>query len=138
MECVAPLGSVYQAGTLSGNPVAVSAGLATIKTLEENKDLYSALENKSNRLQQAMKKSGFNVNRVGSIMTPFFTDTFVENYGTAKTADTEQYAKYYKYMLEMECILPLRSLKQCLCPLPIVIRILIIPVELLKALRLRA
>lgn len=100
MECVAPLGSVYQAGTLSGNPVAVSAGLATIKTLEENKDLYSALENKSNRLQQAMKKSGFNVNRVGSIMTPFFTDTFVENYGTAKTADTEQYAKYYKYMLE--------------------------------------
>ena len=101
MECVAPLGSVYQAGTLSGNPVAVSAGIATLKILEKNKDsIYPELERKSAKIENAMKNAGLNVNRVGSIMTAFFTDKKVVDYDTAITADTKRYAEYYNHLLE--------------------------------------
>ena len=98
MECVAPLGSVYQAGTLSGNPTAVAAGIATLKIIENEKDLYNQLETKSAILENAMKSAGLNVNRVGSIMTPFFTDIKVTDYDSAKTSDTQKYAEYYEYM----------------------------------------
>lgn len=99
MECVAPLGSVYQAGTLSGNPVAVSAGIETLKILEENQEeIYSSLESKSSKIEQAMKKAGLNVNRTGSIMTVFLTDTRVTDYDTAQTSDTKAYARYFKYL----------------------------------------
>lgn len=99
MECVAPLGSVYQAGTLSGNPVAVSAGIETLKILEENQEeIYSSLESKSSKIEQAMKKAGLNVNRTGSIMTVFFTDASVTDYDTAQTSDTRAYARYFKYL----------------------------------------
>lgn len=99
MECVAPLGSVYQAGTLSGNPVAVSAGIETLKILEENQEeIYSSLESKSSKIEQAMKKAGLNVNRTGSIMTVFFTDAKVTDYDTAQTSDTKAYARYFKYL----------------------------------------
>lgn len=99
MECVAPLGSVYQAGTLSGNPVAVSAGIETLKILEENQEeIYSSLESKSSKIEQAMKKVGLNVNRTGSIMTVFFTDARVTDYDTAQTSDTRAYARYFKYL----------------------------------------
>ncbi len=99
MECVAPLGSVYQAGTLSGNPVAVSAGIETLKILEENQEeIYSSLESKSSKIEQAMKKAGLNVNRTGSIMTVFFTDARVTDYDTAQTSDTKAYARYFKYL----------------------------------------
>lgn len=99
MECVAPLGSVYQAGTLSGNPVAVSAGIETLKILEENQEeIYSSLESKSSKIEQAMKKGGLNVNRTGSIMTVFFTDARVTDYDTAQTSDTRAYARYFKYL----------------------------------------
>lgn len=99
MECVAPLGSVYQAGTLSGNPVAVSAGIETLKILEENQEeIYGNLESKSAKIEQAMKKAGLNVNRTGSIMTVFFTDASVTDYDTAQTSDTRAYARYFKYL----------------------------------------
>lgn len=99
MECVAPLGSVYQAGTLSGNPVAVSAGIETLKILEENQEeIYGSLESKSSKIEQAMKKAGLNVNRTGSIMTVFFTDARVTDYDTAQTSDTRAYARYFKYL----------------------------------------
>ena len=101
MECVAPLGSVYQAGTLSGNPVAVSAGISTLKILEKNKDtIYPELERKSAKIENAMKNAGLNVNRVGSIMTAFFTDKKVVDYDTATTANTKRYAEYYNHLLE--------------------------------------
>lgn len=100
MECVAPLGSVYQAGTLSGNPVAVSAGIATLKLLERHSDLYCAIDAKSEKIESAMQKAGFNVNRVGSILTPFFTEKNVVDYDTARSADVTQYACYYRYLLE--------------------------------------
>lgn len=98
MECVAPLGSVYQAGTLSGNPAAVAAGIATIEALEHCEDIYSELERKSAMLEQAMKGAGLNVNRVGSLLTAFFTDQKVTDYESAKTSDTHRYAEYFRYL----------------------------------------
>lgn len=98
MECVAPLGSVYQAGTLSGNPVAVTSGIETIKILESNVSKYDVLNDKSAKIEKAMKEIGLNVNRVGSIMTPFFTDKMVIDYDTAVTSNTENFAKFFNHM----------------------------------------
>lgn len=98
MECVAPLGSVYQAGTLSGNPVAVTSGIETIKILESNVSEYDVLNEKSAKIEKAMKETGLNVNRVGSIMTPFFTDKKVTDYDTAVTSNTENFAKFFNHM----------------------------------------
>lgn len=100
MECVAPLGSVYQAGTLSGNPVAVASGLAMLRELENNPEIYDQLERKSAKIESAMKKAGMNVNRAGSLLTAFFTDSKVTDYDSAKTADTKAYADYFGYLLE--------------------------------------
>ena len=100
MENVAPVGKVYQAGTLSGNPIAVTAGIETLKILRENKNIYTELEKKSEILEKAFKGSGFNVNRVGSLLCPFFTDKKVESYTDALSSDMEKYAKYFSFMLE--------------------------------------
>lgn len=99
MQCVAPLGSVYQAGTLSGNPIAVAAGTAAIRKLEKDPEIYSRIDKKAAKLENAAKKAGLNVNRAGSLLTVFFTDKKVSNYDEAKTADTEKYAKFYSHML---------------------------------------
>lgn len=100
MEYISPLGSVYQAGTLSGNPIAVSAGLSTINEIEKHSDFYDELERKSAYLENAMIKSGLNVNRVGSIMTVFFSDKKIVDYDTAKTSDTKKYAEFFNHLLE--------------------------------------
>lgn len=100
MECISPLGSVYQAGTLSGNPIAVASGLATISAIESIPDFYAELERKSAKIEKAMRASGMNVNRVGSILTAFFTDESVTDYDTAKKSDTQKYADYFSYLLE--------------------------------------
>lgn len=100
MECVAPSGSVYQAGTLSGNPVAVAAGLTTLKILDENPAIYDQLEQKSKLIESAMLNAGLNVNRAGSLMTVFFNNTKVESYDSAKLSDTQKYAEYFGYLLE--------------------------------------
>ncbi len=100
MECVAPLGSVYQAGTLSGNPTAVAAGLATITELESNPNIYIDIDKKAEKLEVAMKNKGFNVNRVGSLITAFFTNQNVVDYNTAKSSDTNAYANFFEYMLD--------------------------------------
>lgn len=100
MECVAPLGSVYQAGTLSGNPVAVAAGIATISELEKSLTIYDKLETNSGKIELSMRNAGLNVNRLGSLLTVFFTDQKVVDFDSAKTADTREYGKYYRYLLE--------------------------------------
>ena len=100
MEHVAPLGAVYQAGTLSGNPIATAAGIAQITQIERTPDLYSELDRKAGILENAATKAGLNVNRVGSLMTIFFTDNTVTDYDTAQTANRTQYAKYFTYLLE--------------------------------------
>lgn len=99
MECVAPLGSVYQAGTLSGNPCAVAAGIATLKQIESTPDIYEALDKKSAVLEEAMKSSGLNVNRCGSLMTVFFNSEKVVSYDESRACDTEKYAEYYRHLL---------------------------------------
>lgn len=99
MECVAPLGSVYQAGTLSGNPCAVAAGIATLKQIESTPDVYEALDKKSAVLEKAMKSAGLNVNRCGSLMTVFFNSEKVVSYDESRACDTEKYAEYYRHLL---------------------------------------
>jgi glutamate-1-semialdehyde 2,1-aminomutase len=112
MSNVSPLGSVYQAGTLSGNPVAMSAGLATLKYLKENYDIYFKLEEKSRELQlgfeQNIRETGIKaiINRMGSMMTLFFTDENVYNYETAKKSDTSKYAQYFLEMFDQGIYLP--------------------------------
>ncbi len=107
MEMMAPVGPVYQAGTLSGNPLAMAAGIAMLKMIEETKDLYTEMERKAARLEvgirQNLKATGVEgvINRVGSMMTLFFTSAQqVTNLEEAMTADTELYAKYFKLSLE--------------------------------------
>jgi len=105
MDHVAPLGGVYQAGTLSGNPLAVAAGLATLKALEDRK-AYARLEALGARLEQglldAAGKAGvpFTVNRVGSMLTGFFCAGPVNDYADARTADAGRYARFYHGMLD--------------------------------------
>lgn len=101
METIAPLGAVYQAGTLSGNPMAVAAGIATLKILRETPSVYAELEQKTARIEQAMREKGWVVNRVGSLLSAFFTKGKpVTDYETAQTADTKAYAAYFGHMLE--------------------------------------
>ena len=103
MDKVAPTGSVYQAGTLSGNPVAMTAGLTTLRILKENPDIYERLEAKGAKLEEAYKAKFGDaacVNRVGSIMSAFFTPEKVIDYDTATTSDTDAFGRYFRYMLE--------------------------------------
>ena len=107
MDTVAPVGPVYQAGTLSGNPLAVAAGLAQLTMLAEQKDtLYTDLHHKMHTLAQATKEAAarlgipHRVNRLGSMMTLFFTDAKVMDFATAKTSDTARYAAFFRALLE--------------------------------------
>lgn len=105
MNCIAPDGPVYQAGTLSGNPLAMAAGVATLKQLQQ-KDFYQQLDERSadfaSMLTEVARRTGIPVtlNRVGSLMTGFFTDKPVVDFDSAMTADTERYARHYRQMLE--------------------------------------
>jgi len=105
MQHLAPVGPVYQAGTLSGNPVAMAAGLATLKIIAK-RDIYKKIEKKAAKLSEGLKEAaqdaGVDVycTRVGSISCMFFTGTEVVDYKTAKNSNTEKYALYFKSMLE--------------------------------------
>lgn len=104
MDCLAPLGPVYQAGTLSGNPLAVSAGLAMLRLLREARP-YEELDRRSARLEQGLRNAASEagipavVNRVGSMMTSFFTKDPVSDWCTAKLSDTESYGRFFRSML---------------------------------------
>ncbi|MCS7223925.1 MAG: glutamate-1-semialdehyde 2,1-aminomutase [Armatimonadetes bacterium] len=111
MQVVAPLGPVYQAGTLSGNPVAVTAGLATLQFLQETHP-YGELDEKGRWLQEALQSAAqkvripVQINRVGSMMTLFFTDQPVTDYESAMRANTRAFAAFFHAMLEMGIFLP--------------------------------
>lgn len=100
MDCVAPLGGVYQAGTLSGNPIATTAGIATLTVLKENKHLYAEIEKKAEKIANSYRKIGASVNQIGSLLSGFFTDREVNDYDSATSSDTEKYAKFFNYLLE--------------------------------------
>ena len=103
MELVAPLGPVYQAGTLSGNPVAMAAGLAQLRILESTPAIYTELERRGAMLQEGLREalSGMpvQVNRVGSILTVFFTEQPVTGYAQAKSSDLELFKRWYNGLL---------------------------------------
>ena len=106
MEMVSPTGPVYQAGTLSGNPVAMAAGYAQLTILREHPEYYRQLNEKSDiffrKLELAAAAAGkaCQVNHIGSLGCLFFTGEHVRDYASAKTSDTTQYAAYCNYMLD--------------------------------------
>ncbi|HSB70514.1 MAG TPA: glutamate-1-semialdehyde 2,1-aminomutase [Candidatus Methylomirabilis sp.] len=105
LDQVAPLGPVYQAGTLSGNPLAMAAGIETLMLLEAP-GFYADLEAKGKRLTEGLVAAAaahripVQINRVGSMLTAFFTDAAVSDYATAKTADTARYGAFFRALLE--------------------------------------
>ncbi len=99
MSKVAPSGPVYQAGTLSGNPLAVSAGLAMLRHIKTHPEIYAQLEARTARLCAAAP-AGITVNRVGSMFTFFFTGQAVTDYESAKRSDTVAFARFFHAMLE--------------------------------------
>lgn len=111
MERVAPLGPVYQAGTLSGNPLAMRAGLATLPRLEAP-GFYGAVNRRTQRLAEglrnALKESALpgQVNVAGSLLTLFFRERPVRNYDDAKKSDTKKFGKFFQEMLERGIFLP--------------------------------
>lgn len=106
MDMVSPKGPVYQAGTLSGNPVAMAAGLQMLRFLNENRPLYQQLEDTQQKIvagfKSNMDKLGLNysINAVGSMFSIFFTDQSVKDFETAKSSDLEVFGKYFNAMLE--------------------------------------
>lgn len=112
MKKVSPSGPVYQAGTLSGNPLAMTAGLTTLKTLQNNLEIYDQLELKAKKIQEGFEKNikevgiKATVNRVGSMITIFFSKEPVFDYESAKKCNTKHYAKYCKSMLKEGIYLP--------------------------------
>jgi len=99
MKKVAPLGPVYQAGTLSGNPLAVSAGVAMLRHLLEHPNVYDTLETRAAQLC-ARTPPGVTVNRVGSMFTFFFTPEPVTDWESAKRSDTACFGRFFHFMLE--------------------------------------
>lgn len=106
MDFVSPQGPVYQAGTLSGNPVAMAAGFAQLSYLNEHPEVYAKLESTTNAIvkgyENALQSKGLNctMNQIGSMFSLFFSDQKVTDFELAKTCDTEAFGKYFRHMLE--------------------------------------
>src|SRR5690606_37292913 len=105
MEKLSPSGPVYQAGTLSGNPLAMSAGFAALSYIKEHPEIYVQLEKASMYLENGFKENlkavgkNYAMNRVGSMMCLFFTEKSVNDFKSALTSNTELYGKYFHEML---------------------------------------
>ncbi|KAA5532900.1 glutamate-1-semialdehyde 2,1-aminomutase [Paenimyroides baculatum] len=106
MDYLAPVGPVYQAGTLSGNPLAMAAGLAMLQSINNDAELFNRLEEKTAYLEDGIRKiltannKTFTVNRVGSMISIFFCENQVENYEDASKADTPEFKKFFHDLLE--------------------------------------
>ncbi len=103
MELVAPSGPVYQAGTLSGNPAAVSAGIETLRILKSDSMIYERLNQKARRISESAKKAAGGricVNQIGSLIGIFFTERQVKDYEGALSSDPAKYADYFGYLLD--------------------------------------
>jgi glutamate-1-semialdehyde 2,1-aminomutase len=111
MEKVAPLGGVYQAGTLSGNPLAMTAGIVTLELLKSKK-VYKDLERMTSYLTEEISKSAeengipLSINQATGMFTLFFTEGPVRDYHTAKTSDTKRFAQFFIEMMEQGIYLP--------------------------------
>jgi glutamate-1-semialdehyde 2,1-aminomutase len=106
MECVSPAGPVYQAGTLSGNPLAMAAGIAMLTYLKSNPSVYGQLNEVTSLLTAGLRKQwseaghNYTINQVGSMFTLFFTTAEVVDFDSAKTTDTARFAQYFQSMLQ--------------------------------------
>lgn len=106
MEKVSPLGPVYQAGTLSGNPLAMAAGIATLEEIRQTPDLYQVLESRGERLERRLREASAAagvpsaVNRVGSMLTLFFREAPVHDFESATASDTKAFARFFHGLLE--------------------------------------
>ncbi len=106
MSMISPSGPVYQAGTLSGNPVAMAAGIKTLQILRDNPGIYIELDRKGGQLEAVFKAAAARhgipsaVNRVGSMLSAFFNDAYVTDYKTAVKSDTVSFSRYFAGMLE--------------------------------------
>lgn len=108
MDMVAPVGPVYQAGTLSGNPIATTAGIETLRILRDTPELYSQIARNAEELAETIRGTMGEkvcVNQIGSLMSVFFTEQQVVDYETATSSDVEKYADYFNYMLEQQIYL---------------------------------
>jgi glutamate-1-semialdehyde 2,1-aminomutase len=116
MEYLSPLGPVYQAGTLSGNPIAMAAGLAMLQTLNADAGLYARLEEKGAYLQKgiaetlARKGVTHTINRVGSMISVHFSETAVTDFDTAALGNNDTFKKFFHHMLAQDKLLGLKSL----------------------------
>ncbi|MCA0389752.1 MAG: glutamate-1-semialdehyde 2,1-aminomutase [Bacteroidetes bacterium] len=112
MEKLAPLGPVYQAGTLSGNPLAMASGYAALSHIKENPGIYSLLEDRTDQLETGFRENldklgkNYRINRIGSMISMFFTDSPVYDFDTAVKSDTALYAKFFHGMLDRGIYLP--------------------------------
>ncbi|MGH9601804.1 MAG: glutamate-1-semialdehyde 2,1-aminomutase [Terriglobales bacterium] len=120
MDMVAPLGPVYQAGTLSGNPLAMAAGLATLRYLRDNRrHFYNELEERAHTLvtgiTEAAHQTGLALthNRVGSMFTWFFTNTTVQDFATAGESDLARFGRFHRAVLEFGVFLPPSQFEAC-------------------------
>ena len=106
MDYVSPQGPVYQAGTLSGNPIAMSAGYAILSYLNDHDEVYSKIENTTKRIVQGISNNlellnlSYTINQVGSMFSLFFSDKKITDFNLAKGCDTEKFGKYFRAMLE--------------------------------------
>lgn len=106
MDMVSPVGPVYQAGTLSGNPIATTAGIVTLEILKKHPEYYGEIERKARQLARAFEERAERsgeaiwVNQIGSLLSAFFTAGPVEDYDSATASDTKAYAAYFGRMLE--------------------------------------
>ncbi|AKQ45244.1 glutamate-1-semialdehyde aminotransferase [Rufibacter radiotolerans] len=106
MDAVAPAGPVYQAGTLSGNPIAMSAGIAALSYLNDNPQVYTRLQQVSDRMVDGMKNNllqlglNYTINQVGSMYSLFFTEQEITDFASAKTSDLQLFGKYFHEMLQ--------------------------------------
>lgn len=108
MDMVAPVGPVYQAGTLSGNPIATTAGIETLTILKETPQLYTQIAESAKAIADCMRETfgdAVCVNQIGSLMSVFFTGEKVTDYATATSSDVAKYAAYFNYMLEHQIYL---------------------------------
>ena len=108
MDQVSPVGPVYQAGTLSGNPLAMAAGLATLTILKNDNEIYNRLDKSGDYVETQWKAIAhkYNIpvqlNRVGSMFTLFFTSDPVHSFSDARKSDTERFAKFFNGLLNLE------------------------------------
>lgn len=119
MEIIAPSGPVYQAGTLSGNPLAMSAGVETLKIIDEDPEFYADLEATGSLLESGIRgilseqKLDFVINRSGSMFTLFFTTDPVTDFASAKRSDTGKFGVFFNSMLERGVYLPPSQFEAC-------------------------